>query len=101
MRTVSNFFLGFVTTCFPAVRTVVLAVLGEAHPIIRLAEGAILDAITAILEPAAYSALEFLVTHGSRLTFRIGFLVAILTPRANKIKPRAERGGRERAEMMA
>jgi MFS family permease len=101
MRIVSSLFLGFVAACFPAVSAVVLAVFSEAHPIIRLANGAILDAIAAILESAAYSALEFLVTHGWRLSFRTGFLVAILTPGANKIKPRTERGRRERAEMMA
>jgi hypothetical protein len=101
MRIVSSLFLGFVATCFPAVSAVVLAVFGEAYAIIRLAEGAILDAIAAILESAANSALEFLVPHGSRLTFRIGFLVAILTPGADKIKPRTERGRPERAEMMA
>jgi hypothetical protein len=69
--TPSKIVLGFVAACLPAVSTVELAVLGEANPVICLAQRAILDARAQLFRLIANQALEFFVRHNQRLTFRI------------------------------
>jgi hypothetical protein len=53
-----------------AIVAVVLAVLGEANLIIRLAQRAILDAVAGLFRAVTNQTLQFFVGHGKRLTFR-------------------------------
>jgi hypothetical protein len=69
--TLSKIVLGFVATGLPAISTVELAVLGEAKAVIRLAQGAILNARAALLRLVADNATKFFVGHRERLTFGI------------------------------
>lgn len=59
----SNLILGFVAANFPAVCAVKLTILGEAKRVIRLAQGAILNARAATLGLIANQTAEFLVGH--------------------------------------
>ncbi len=72
--TPSKIVLGLVAAGLPAIRSVELAVLGEANPVIGLAQGAILNARAAVLRLVADDATKFFVGHSERLTFGIEFL---------------------------
>jgi hypothetical protein len=82
MLTPSKLVLGFVAACVAAVSTVELAVLGEANPVIRLAQGAILNARAAFLGLIANQATKFFEGHRERLTFRIESPVRLLSRQA-------------------
>jgi hypothetical protein len=84
----SNLILRFVTADFPAVRTVELAILGEAKGVIRLAQGAILNARAAVLGLVADQTPKLLVGHSETPHFQNGNTYhSIVPPSTDKIKP--------------
>jgi hypothetical protein len=79
---ISKIVLGLVPARLAAIRAIELAVFGEANPVIRLAQGAILDARAAGFRLIANQALEFFVGHNQRLTFPIETSITPLSRQA-------------------
>ena len=85
----SNLVLGLVIARLPAVSAVKLAVLGEANPVIRLAQRAILDARAQLFGLIANQAMKLLVCHSQVPHFQNrNSDASIVPPCADKIKRR-------------
>jgi hypothetical protein len=78
--------LRLVIAGFAAVGTVVLAVLGKSQSVIRLAQGAVLDASAASFGLIANQAAEFFVGHTERVLGSRNMGDAILLLCENNIK---------------
>jgi hypothetical protein len=80
----SNLILRLVIARLAAVRAVVLAVLGKANPVIRLAQRAVLDTSAQLFKLIANQTLKLFVrhSHNERLTFRIETPGCLLSCRA-------------------